>query len=261
MSTFRVGRLHVGLRCSNHAFHDLLRETLAGHLAEHVDAPANYSILLAGDDPKTKDRAFHFLYRGVVPVVRTRDPERLLAGVMSHLAGHLESGPDDDLRLDSLALVRDNVAILVPPAITYLIPRLERRLNASGLRVVDQPWSALDPETAEVVVVEPGLEVAHSARARLVAATPGPRRIDPPVAAGRYRLVGWGFALGDGDSGAIPRSLAVALACTLVRNGHELGLQRTLDGLVGAIRAVQPVGVWAETPSELVASLVALAGE
>lgn len=250
----------MGVRSSNPAVHDLLRLVLAVHLIDDVEAPANYSVLLAGDDAESRDRGFHFLYRGFTPVVRTRDPRRLVAGLLSRLAGHLDDGRTDDIRLDSLALVAGEVAVLVPPEIRYVMPTLERRLNTKGLRVVDQPWTALDPDTSELVVREPTLEVNSAAMTRLVAAFPVPRRPDPPVAPGRYRLAGWSFGLGHAHSGPIRRSEAVALACAQVLNVRELGAQRTLEGLARALSTVQPVALWADSPGALVTPLVALAG-
>ena len=249
----------LGVRSSNLAVHDLLRQTLAAHLVEGVDAPANYSVLLAGDDPESKDRAFHFVYRGFNPVVRTRDPERLVAALLGRLAGHLDHGRSEHLRLDSLALVTGDVAVLVPAEIRYVMPSLERRLNTKGLRVVDQPWTAIDVETSELVVAEPALDLAPEARARLVGAFPRPRRPEPPVPPGRYRLAGWAFGLGHAHNGPVSRAQAVALACPQVLNVAELGAQRTLDGLARAVRGVEPVAVWADSPVGLVEPLAALA--
>ena len=258
-STFRIGRLLLGVRSSNQAVHDLLRETLIAHLVEGVEAPNNYSILLAGDDPESKDRAFHFVYRGFNPVVRTRDPQRLVPALLSRLAGHLDHGRSDHVRLDSVALVAGDVAVLAPAEIRYVMPVLERRLNSKGLRVVDQPWTALDVETGELVVTEPALDVDPEAQARLTRAFPRARRPDPPVAPGRYRVAGWAFGLGHAHNGPISRSQAVALACPQVLNVAELGAQRTLDGLARAIRSVDPVAMWADSPAGLVGPLVSLA--
>ena len=250
----------MGVRSSNPAVHDLLRRVLAAHLVDDVEAPANYSVLLAGDDPSSRNGAFHFLYRGFTPAVRTRDPERLVAALFGRLAGHLDDGRIHQVRLDSLALVAEDRAVLVPAEIRYVIPTLERRLNAKGLRVVDQPWAALDIETGELVVDEPALGIDRSALAELSEVVPRPRRPDPPVRPGRYRLAGWGFGLGHAHEGPISRAQAVALACPQVLNGRELGAQRLLDGLAGAVRIVDPMAVWADSPAALVTPLVALAG-
>ena len=250
----------MGVRSSNQAMHDLLRQTLAAHLVDDVDALPNYSVLLAGDDPESKDRAFHFVYRGFNPVVRTRDPQRLVTALLARLAGHLDDERGDRIRLDALALVAGDVAVLAPSEIRYVMPTLERRLNAKGLRVVDQPWTALDTETAEVVVEEPALDLDPAARERLVAAFPRPRRPEAVVAPGRYRLAGWGFGLGHAHDGPISRAVAVTLACPQVLNFVELGAQRTLDGLAAAVDTVQPVAFWADSPDGLVQPLAALTG-
>ena len=232
---------------------------LAAHLVEGLEAPANYSVLLAGDDPDSKDRAFHFVYRGFSPAVRTRDPRRLIAALLARLSGHLDTDRGDHLRLDSLALVSGDVAVLIPGEVRHVMPTIERRLNTRGLRVVDHAWTGLDPDTGEVVVSEPSLDIDVAALADFTRAVPLPRRPDPAVTPGRYRLAGWAFGLGHAHSGPITRPQAVALACPQVLNARALGAQRALDGLVRAIRSIEPMAVWADTPADLVEPLAALA--
>ena len=76
---------------------------------------------------------------------------------------------------------------------------------------------------------------------------------------GRYPLAGWGFNLGEAHTGRISRPEAVALALAQVLNFSDLGAQPTLDSLVHALRGIQPVSVWADSPMGLAKPIAALA--
>ena len=68
----------------------MVRRALRPHVVAGLEPPANYSVRLAATDEQHRRGAgFHFLYRGSAPVVRTRDPQRLAAGLCQHLAAFL----------------------------------------------------------------------------------------------------------------------------------------------------------------------------
>ena len=234
--------------------HDVLRRALAAHLVDPGDDPPspNFSLHVAEDDGPRKD--FHLLYRGVTPVVRTRDLRRLVDGLLGYLSAAVEH-PDDALRLDVLALVKDGAAVLAPAGIASSLASIERRLNAKGLRVVDRPWATVDLSTGELVVAEPELTVDRSALAEL----PSGGGRDGAVPPGRYPVVGWGFGVGQEEAGPISRALALTLGGARLLDRLTLDPQPALDGLARLLGRMQPVAVWADGPEGLVAPLVALA--
>jgi len=215
-------------------------------------------VQLAGHDT-SQSKGFHFLYRGITPVVRTRDAHRLLEGLFAHLSGHAHDQRDTHLRIDALALVHGDTAVLAPADMQTVMPLLERRLNANGLRLVDRPWVAIDPATGELVVPEPTLDIDRSALDGLDELVPPPRRADPPVAPGRYRIVGWGFGRGETDAGPLSTASAVVCAVDEVLNLKRVGAQRVLDGLTDTLRGAKKVALWADDPEGLVDHLAALA--
>src|SRR5580704_11051642 len=80
-STFRVGAWALGVRSSNTETDDLLRRVLASHVVD-IDAPANFSALMADDGART----FHFLYRASDALVRTRVAGRVVRTLIAHLS-------------------------------------------------------------------------------------------------------------------------------------------------------------------------------
>lgn len=249
-----MGEFHVGVRASTPGMHALLRRLLAAHLTDD-EAPANYSLLLA--DPasaKGSGKAFHFLYADATPVVRTRDPERLVRGLLAHLSAF---DPDDsgDLHLAGVALVRNGEALIAPGAIRSWLRLVERRLKVRGFQVVDAPWLRLDPRQGAVVVPEPAVEVDWSALEGLgqVGARSGPP--DSGVLPGTYPVRGWALMTPDGEEGPVPCAQAVFWASTLVLNRQRLEAQRVLDGLASVMKLVQPVGVSWSDEQELVGCL------
>jgi hypothetical protein len=234
----------------------VLRRALRPHFVAGLDPPANYSVrLAAADETHRRGAGFHFLYRGSSPVVRTRDPQRLAAGLCQHLAAFLPATTEGRLTVNAVALVGERGALIAPAPLRQWMSAIERRLNGRGLRVVDAPWVLLDADTNEVVVPDPvaaGLAVDPAAFGALDDLAPS-SRIDPPVASGRYPLVGWAFT---GDGNAMSRAQGVAFALRLTSNGA--GLQPTLDALAQVMRATPPVSVeWAE-PAKLAARLAAV---
>jgi hypothetical protein len=228
-----------------------LRRAFAARFVPEVVAPANYSVRIAADDEKHhRGAGFHFLYRGSAAVVRTRDPRRVVNGLCCHLATFEPRYGAGLFDVNAVALVRDGDALVAPAPLRQWMAQIERRLNGRGLRVVDMPWTLLDPMTAEVVVPEPestGLPIAHDAFARLAAAAP---RSDPFVPTGRYRLRSWVF-LGDATPFSRARAVAHAMPLTTSRNG----VQATLDALAEIMRTITPATIEWEAPARLAAAL------
>ena len=235
--------------------HAVLRRALADHLVDPDGDPAspNFSLHVAEDDGARKD--FHLLYRGVTPVVRTRDLRRLVDGLLGYLSAAVERPDDDTLRLDVLALVKDGAAVLAPASIRSSLATIERRLNAKGLRVVDRPWACVDVTSGELVVSDPHLTVDRPVLDELAPAGARHGAVPP----GRYRLVGWGFGAGEEERGPISRALALTLAGARLLDRDLLDSQAILDHLARVLRRVRAVALWGNKPEDLVDPLSALA--
>jgi hypothetical protein len=207
-----------------------------------------------GEEGNGRSRSFHFLYRGIRPLVRSDDPRRLVRALAAHLLGHARPESTDALEVDALALVGDGFAVLAPAELRYHLPSIERRLAAGGLRVVDEPLASIDPDRGELVVATPAAEVDWSALEDLSAAA----RPSTPVPAGRFPIAGWAFGLGRDRAGPLARAHAVALSGRLTRNASALGMSKVLAGLATVMRRIEPVAIWADKAEALAAPLLAV---
>jgi hypothetical protein len=263
-STFAVDGLHIGVRANTTSLDEVLRAALAAHLVDDVEAPANYSVQLGEPSTSGAGAGFHFLYRSSASVVRTRDARRVVRGLFTHLSSHhVDPGPGL-LRVHGVTLVAGDTAVLAPAALRQWPELIERRLNGQGLRFADTPWALVDPARAEVVVPEPSLDIDWSALDPLDMLAGGRGRPDPPVAPGRYPLVGWAFWVGADVTGRLSRAQAVMHALQLTIGAIDAGagrgdVQRALDGLAAVVREIEPAAIAWDDPIELVQPLVALA--
>ena len=262
-STFAVDGLHLGVRSTTTVADEALRVALARYLVANVEAPPNYSVQL-GEPANGGAAGFHFLYRGSASVVRTRDLRRVFRALVTHLSSHGKDADPGLMRVHGVTLVAGDRAVLAPGVLRQWPELIERRLNARGLRFTDTPLALVDPVRAEVVVPEPSLDVDWSAFDALAERAGGRDRPDPPVAPGRYPLVGWAFWLGADRAGPLSRAQGVMQAMqqrieTIDNAGGHEGLQRALDEVAMVMRTVEPAAIAADDPVDLVEPLVALA--
>lgn len=247
------------MRSSGPELHDLVCRILAAYRVRDDEAPANYSLQLAGHDPDQADAAFHFLYKGFTPVLRTTDPRRLMEGLVAYLDGHVVNRRDGMVRLDALALVGESRAVLAPADARHFLSVVERRLNQGGLRVLDRPWATLDPSDGHLVVAPPETEVDQVALDGGLAALGPARRAEPGVPSGRYRVSGWAFGLGSERAGPLMGPEAVLHGAKLAINTPAVGAQSVLDSVSRALDGVPAVALWVDDPADLARPFLDLA--
>jgi hypothetical protein len=215
---------------------------------DHPPDRANYSL-----HPAPDSRSFDVLYWGGCPAVRTRDPRRLAAGVAAHLGGHAPPAPG--LLRTSFTAVEVRGGVVLVSIARSEIPRLDRRLRASGATVVDAPWCDVQPDALEHVLAPPSLPApVLSTLSKAVVAIAGRR--DPGRESfpgpGRRRVVGLV------DVGVLGGTRSQHLLGLL---GRVEGSDRVdaLEGLAALLEGVPVAGVPAD-PSSVVAAVVDLAG-
>jgi len=252
-STFRVGAWALGVRSSNGAIDDLLRRVLAAHVVD-IDAPANFSALMADD----RARTFHFLYRASDALVRTRVAGRVVRTLISHLSTFVDS-PPSAIRLDATAVIADGRAIVVPDSLRAELRHIETRLNVAGMTVVDSPTLHLEPGTRSVIVPEPALTVDIQALADYERAGQSPARELAPARPGRYPIAAWVLVTGPDRVGPVGRAQGVAAVAQQVENAAGLGAQPTLDAVADALTEIPISGLWWYDSAGLVRQLRGLA--
>ena len=252
--TVELDGLHVGVRSSSPELQDLLGEAMAAHVVDDDRTPPNYSLLL-GNGHRSRAKGFHFLYRSSNVHLRTRDPRRVVTGLVSHLSSLRTSRFDGLVALHGCGLVGTTGAAVAPLSLRPLRSQIERRLNLRGVRFVDLPWVFLDPGRMEMVVPEPTITVEASVLDRIDELAPS-RRADPPVPPGRYPLTSWIF-FGQAER-PLSRGQALAAAAHDAFTGDPTSHQATIDALADVMRRIKPVTLdWSE-PVKLVDPLVEL---
>jgi len=259
-TAFRVGEWALGVRSSSIDTDAVLRRVLAAHVVD-IEAPANFSALMAGDsDPDGQVRAFNLLYRASDPLVRTRAPGRVLRTLLQHLSD-FETTDATTLRVAATGFVVNGRVVVAPDGIAAEMANIETRLNAAGVQVIDAPLLYLDPASGEVVIPEPALTVDHDALADYERAHPAPRREPEPVPTGRYPIAVWAFTVGPDQDTALRPAQAVAGAAQQVVNADGFGAQRVLDVMAGVIATTPVAGMWWNDPADLANQLLWLADE
>lgn len=191
-------------------------------------------------------------------VVRTRDQGRLIDALLGYLSSAGEQADDETLRLDVVAYVKDDTALLAPPEIRWVMASIERRLNAKGLRVLDRPWARIDIETGDLLVTGPDLTVDWRVLEEHGEGLGTRARSDRSVLPGRYTVAGWGFWLGGIDEQPISRALALALASSRLVDRNSLGSADGLARLADLMVGIEPVALSSDRLERLVDPLVAL---
>lgn len=254
-TTFLAGEWALGVRSSTVELDASLRRILAAHVGD-VDAPANFSALLAADTPP---RGFNFLYRADEILVRTRTPRRVVRTLLHHLSEFAAPAPDTTApKLAAVGFVAGGRAVVAPERIRTELPNIESRLNARGIAVVDAPVLHVDTRTASIVVPEPALTVDAAALADFERRQPSTARELEPVAAGRYPIAAWAFTTDSERIGPLPVAPAVAAAAQQVVNADGFGAQAVLDDMVALLSAAPAFGMWWDDAAELTRQLLDL---
>jgi hypothetical protein len=251
-TTFRVGEWALGVRSSSFEIDAVLRRVLEAHVVD-VDAPANFSALMADGETRT----FNFLYRASDALVRTRARGRLLRTLIAHLSEFAEP-TSPVIRLDAAALIAGGGAIVVPEGLREAIAGIETRLNVAGLQVVDAPTLGLDAG-GHIVVPEPAVTIDAAALAEYELDPEPLGRELAPVLPGRYPIIAWAFVTGEPGAGPVGRAQGIAAAAQQVKNAAMVGAQQTLEIVAGALADAPLSGIWWDEPGRLVSALVALA--
>lgn len=202
----------------------LLRRVLAHSIVAGEYRRPSYSLWLAPDG-NDRRRRLHLLYHHGELVGRSRHAGHLITRLVTHLAAHV--GLDHLVPLRMAALVTDSGAVLVPEGCRSGLAERESRLHRHGVRLVDAPLAAVDPESGELVVAD----AASFGDLAALGGIDGQDGIATPLSrAGRYPVVAWGFPAGEVASPLSPLE-AVIMAMERVDRRGALGTRRALVAL------------------------------
>lgn len=212
---------------------------LAGHLAENVQAPPNYSVRMSAAGRS----GFHRLLEGDrTTLVRTRSVRRLLWALCAFLDSHAAERDTAAVHVDALVLVYQGWALLLPRVFRHAV-LTEDELRQQGFRILDAPTAALDSATGELLVRPPTLDIDEGAFGEADAFETGPAYDPPTVRPGRYPVCLW-VDMAYAEVPTTPsRAVLVAQANRAVRNRTAVGPQAALSALARAAEGTRPFAV------------------
>jgi hypothetical protein len=227
--TYRLGDATVGVRTTSDRFGAWIDEVLA-HRRRARWRDADYSIVVGEADlPGRRD--YHVLYRGIAPILRTRDLGTLARAFLEDAESHAFAGRRDAVYLEASLLAGPGGIALIPAAFTPGLGGLNRRAERLGVTLPGTTWVALDPASGRAVPVRTALGVPEDAVTRLIAPlAPRPDRffVDEPTRVGTVCLVH------DDPQAAvldISRSTVLYRLAAVSRNLTRLGARGTLEAL------------------------------
>jgi hypothetical protein len=216
---------------------DVLRHAFRPYL-DDSDAPVALSVKVGARGVAGKAQGFHLLFRRAGRVLRTRDPDRLARALVAELSAY-RPAPEGLLRLPGVALVRDGEALVACLGVRSSFDLVERRLNASGFYLVDEPFILVDPVAGTLVVPEPALPVDWSALGRIETVVGGQRRAEAAAPPGRYRISRWTYILAEERPEPLPPARGVlwgALLASPLTPVSRADAVRTLAALAERVR-------------------------
>ncbi len=149
-------------------------------MLDDPEAPPSYSVHVSDETA-----AFHRLYRGECPVLRTMSGERLLNALSLHLQAH---GPlaGGHLRFEVCGVLAGGSVTILPATLGPMLDSIDRRLQAASAVRLDLPHFDIDPDRREVVVQDGpdlmGQEVLMHVPSR---------RSEAFVTGGRFPIAAW----------------------------------------------------------------------
>lgn len=222
----------------------MLRRALRASLVEGVQSPPNFSVSINLGGPPAPGRPggggtrLNILYRSSTMVVRSRRPRRVVEALASYLSTH-GSALDGLLLTVGAAIVGGGRAVIVPNNLMGSFEAIQPRLERAGWRFVDSFLTAIDPDTAEMIVRAPIVAVDPIVLGELDEVNGRGREELPPVPPGRYPVAGWVFLRGSGAEGAMSRAAGVAAAIETVIK-EPLGPAHTLHALAQVFTEAVP---------------------
>ena len=229
-----------------------MRRALGAEVVPDVEAPPNYSIVLAASRNEGRVRELHRLFQSTRLVLRTRDPVRLLHGLANYLSAFLPP-PEGLLRTAAMAVVADGEAVLVPGSLLSAVKLVQPRLHRAGFQIADVPVTLLAPDTAELVVPEPGVTVDEAVIEGVGGGSPmsEPRRVTP----GRYPVRAWLMNVGADEEGPVTRATAVAGAFSWVHVDGTDEIAGVLERLGDLLVRVPAIAIPPLRPTDVVGRL------
>ena len=256
--SYRLGDVLLGIRADSEETDHLLGRIFASVRDDGAgEAPPNFSVVMPSTS-KSSTKGLNLLLYGDTTIVRSRSPRRVVMGLAQYLSSLLESPESDLLRVQAVAAVRDNHAVLLPIEMGATRERLQPRLARLGFSLIDAPHVFVDGAAGQLVVPEPNVMMDVDAIATLPEPRPG-RSEGAPVGPGRFALDTWFVRADDGtgqfDSCEVRLGRAASVAATLHLVLEPYDIHRRLDRVCDLFERIDAIPVPGDDGEQLAAAL------
>ncbi len=223
---------HVGVRTDDEWVLAALCDAYGVALVEDADAHPDYAVSTSGGPPGFAPRLLPYIARGRCPLLRSRDPRRLLRRLDVELGRVAHAVPSGTVSVRGMAaLVAHGHAVLVPTPLVEHSTAVERRLRSAGVSIVEEAGLRLDPARGDIVAL-PGLVSGV------------PSQFDDVLAAGAGRWPVRGLFWSDDDLAEDERpAIALVRLLTRVEDRHELDRDTMLQGLASLVGSFSGLGL------------------
>jgi len=257
--SYHIGGSQVGIRCTSKRFGDLLDRALSPYWATEP-AHAVYSLVVADGtgDGGRPGKQFHVLYKYASPMLKTLHLPTLVTGLLSELESLTFGNRDDALYLHGQLVASNGTLAFGPGSMSSYLSRVGRRVERAGITLAPSRFTAIDPDTGQVVPVRSELDIPSDVLAELGALVPADQpdkrlglNLDEPT---RVDAV-LDFS---GDEALVPLSKALVVTRLTGRaiNFPKLGMA-ALEGLGRLVQDTRCLGMGRPDPRGMLDLIVA----
>jgi hypothetical protein len=246
------GRL-VGIRTDSNAFARWLAEVLPATLLPDEAAEPNYSVVIGRNNHRLGKRKpgkrFHVLYKDSTALSRTFDVAELVSALLADLTALTYMRRKDAVYLQAAFLSDNAVCALFPEELVGSFEAIKRHVQATGLRIPESRFVAVDLETAEVFRPPRSLEVDADEVSVLGEEIGSEPTAWPRAALDRRRTIDLICTMGSPSSGSVQpvsRGFALYVLASNAPNMSMLGHR----GLEALRTLVERASCWEIAPRE-----------
>lgn len=171
---YRVHGVAVEIRTTSPRFGRWMRQTLDTHRASG-DPEARFSVAVGDEDPGST--SIHTLYRGIVPLVRSRRVSTLARTLLDELEAFSYPRRDDAVFVYATVVELDGQTVLIPSYLAPYLARSRRLIEAKGIRMSSGPAVAVEASTGRLRSAATRLEVPRGVAGRFAAREGSPSEV------------------------------------------------------------------------------------
>lgn len=161
---YEVHGVAVEIRSTSPGFGRWIERTFEAHRGSGAPA-ARFSAAVGDEGPGS--RSIHALYRGIVPIVRSRRPSTLARTLLGELEAFSYPTRDDAVFVYATAVELDGLTVLIPSYLAPYLARSRRLIESMGIRMSAGPAVGIDARTGRLRTTETHLRVPEGAADRL----------------------------------------------------------------------------------------------